>query len=123
MAATSWKQGPFGVQSGMTLVVDLQAFLVVMSLMAILLSASIAERESTRAALLEGDERFRVLAESSPDVIMRFDRAYRHSYVNPAVEGQTGIPARVSRQDPSRAGVSRTPRGVGGAIGRCSGLG
>ena len=94
MAATSWKQGPFGVQSGMTLVVDLQAFLVVMSLMAILLSASIAERESTRAALLEGDERFRVLAESSPDVIMRFDRAYRHSYVNPAVEGQTGIPAR-----------------------------
>lgn len=91
VAATSWGQGPFGAGSGAAAVVDLQAFLVVMSLMAMLLSASIAERESTRAALLEGDERFRALAESSPDVIMRFDREHRHLYVNPAVELQTGI--------------------------------
>jgi len=93
VAATSWGHGPFGAVRGASTVVDLQAFLVVMSLMAMLLSASIAERERARAAVLEGDERFRALAESSPDVIMRFDRQHRHLYVNAAVEPQTGIPA------------------------------
>lgn len=33
----------------------------------------------------------RVLAEYSPDVIMQFDRSHRHLFVNPQVEGQTGI--------------------------------
>jgi PAS domain S-box-containing protein len=32
------------------------------------------------------------LAENSPDVIARYDRAYRHLYINPAVETSTGIP-------------------------------
>lgn len=37
-------------------------------------------------------EKFRALAENSLDTIMRFDRQYRHTYVNPVVEKQTGIP-------------------------------
>jgi len=49
-------------------------------------------RERT-ATIAESEERFRALAESSADVIMRFDRRHRHLYANPAVEGQTGIPA------------------------------
>ncbi|MEW6368541.1 MAG: PAS domain S-box protein [Acidobacteriota bacterium] len=36
-------------------------------------------------------DHFRALAENSCDVIMRFDRQYRHLYVNPVVESQTGI--------------------------------
>jgi PAS domain S-box-containing protein len=40
----------------------------------------------------EPHDHFRVLAEYSPDVIMRFDRALRHVYVNAAVEKGTGIP-------------------------------
>ncbi len=46
------------------------------------------------AQLRASEERFRALAENSLDVIMRFDRAYRHLYANPIVESQTGIPAR-----------------------------
>jgi PAS domain S-box-containing protein len=40
-------------------------------------------RREEDLALSEAD--FRSLAESTPDVIMRFDRAYRHVYVSPAV--------------------------------------
>ena len=42
--------------------------------------------------LEESREHFRNLAENSPDVIMRFDFAHRHTYVNQTVEEQTGIP-------------------------------
>ena len=35
-------------------------------------------------------ERFRLLADYSPDVIMQFDRSHRHLFVNSQVEGQTG---------------------------------
>ena len=34
---------------------------------------------------------FKSIVETSHDVIMRFDRAHRHLYVNKAVEAQTGI--------------------------------
>lgn len=44
-------------------------------------------------SLQESEEKFRALAEGSPDTIMRFDRAHRHLYVNRAVESFTGIPA------------------------------
>ncbi|MDP3581249.1 MAG: PAS domain S-box protein, partial [Ignavibacteria bacterium] len=39
------------------------------------------------------EEKFRTLAESSEDTIMRFDRNFRHLYVNPVVEKQTELPA------------------------------
>ncbi|MBF0290028.1 MAG: transporter substrate-binding domain-containing protein [SAR324 cluster bacterium] len=43
--------------------------------------------------LFEQKETFRALSDNLPDVIMRFDREYRHLYVNSPVEAMTGIPA------------------------------
>lgn len=51
-----------------------------------------AELTDANAALRASEERFRVLAEYSHDVIMRFDRQRRHLYVNPSVEKVSGIP-------------------------------
>lgn len=36
-------------------------------------------------------ESFRALTENSPDIIMRFDREYRHLYVNSRVDEILGI--------------------------------
>jgi len=52
----------------------------------------ITERQKKEEALRESEEKFRSLAESSPDYIVRYDRKCRHIYVNPAalrVSGQT----------------------------------
>jgi len=42
---------------------------------------------------IETADRFRSLADNSPDMIVRYDRALRRTYVNPAWEAVTGIPA------------------------------
>ncbi len=41
--------------------------------------------------LYQREQEFKALVENSPDIITRFDRQLRHVYVNPAVEGVTGI--------------------------------
>lgn len=43
--------------------------------------------------LRDCEETFRAFAENALDVIMRFDRSFRHLYVNPAAERSTGIPS------------------------------
>ena len=58
------------------------------------LMREIAVRKETETALRQSEETFRALAENSRDTIMRFDRSFRHLYVNPIVESQTGIPAK-----------------------------
>ena len=57
-----------------------------------LVSTAYARRASERE-LRGSEERFRALAENSPDAIMRFDRAHRHLYVNPSAGLMTGIPS------------------------------
>lgn len=51
----------------------------------------ITDRHRAEEALRSSEETFRALSENSSDVIMRFDPQFRHLYVNPAVEGQSGI--------------------------------
>lgn len=57
------------------------------------LHAEIVERKQTEALLRKREQEFRTLAENSPDMVIRYDRACRRFYVNPAYERETGIPA------------------------------
>ncbi|HPT81131.1 MAG TPA: PocR ligand-binding domain-containing protein [Methanosarcina thermophila] len=52
----------------------------------------ITERKKAEEALVRSENKFRTLAENSPDVIVRYDRQKRHIYVNPAAEEPTGYP-------------------------------
>jgi PAS domain S-box-containing protein len=52
----------------------------------------IALHRRTVQALTETENRFRHLAEMSPDIIGRFDRSCRHIYVNRAAAEITGLP-------------------------------
>lgn len=61
--------------------------------MASLLEARIAERKSAEEALRKSEERFRSLAESSEDCIIRYDSGCRTLYVNPACARISGIEA------------------------------
>jgi PAS domain S-box-containing protein len=54
----------------------------------------INQRKQTKELLRESEESFRALTENSQDVIMRFDRDFRHLYVNSYVEKMTGIAPR-----------------------------
>ncbi len=51
-------------------------------------------RVKAEEASRKSEEMFRALAENSSDVIMRFDRQFRHLYASSGVEKETGIPSR-----------------------------
>jgi len=57
----------------------------------LLVCRDIDAQKKMEQSLVESQEHFRALAENSPDIIMRFDREFRHVYVNDAVVAQTGI--------------------------------
>ncbi|MDA8429744.1 MAG: PAS domain-containing protein [Geobacteraceae bacterium] len=59
------------------------------------LSQQIEERKRTEDALYEAQQVFRVLVENSPDIIARYDRECRRTYVNPTYLKVAKIP----RQD------------------------
>ncbi|WP_052292278.1 hybrid sensor histidine kinase/response regulator [Methanosphaerula palustris] len=51
----------------------------------------ITERKRIEHTLRESEEKFRSLAESSPDYIMRYDQKCRHTYMNPAALLASGL--------------------------------
>lgn len=53
-----------------------------------------AEKSSYALQASSNEQAFKTLVENSPDVISRHDRKLRHTYVNPAIERATGIPAK-----------------------------
>lgn len=54
-------------------------------------SRQIIERLAIESELRVSEERFRALADNSPDIILRFDREFRILYASPALEKATGI--------------------------------
>jgi two-component system cell cycle sensor histidine kinase/response regulator CckA len=52
----------------------------------------IAVLHQAQEALRKREREFKTLVENAPDVIVRFDRQYRHIYVNPVVEKEFGSP-------------------------------
>jgi PAS domain S-box-containing protein len=54
--------------------------------------SDITERKLAERALKESETHFRALAENSPDIIIRFDREYRHLYANPAAVESYNLP-------------------------------
>jgi PAS domain S-box-containing protein len=53
----------------------------------------VTERRAAEDALRRREEEFHSLADHVPDVVARFDRDFRHLYINPRIEGITGRPA------------------------------
>lgn len=53
----------------------------------------VTDRKQMEAELRRREQRFKTLAENSPDIISRIDSEFRHLYVSPAIEQITGIPA------------------------------
>jgi PAS domain-containing protein len=78
--------------------------------------------KEAQAALQERERELRTVADNSPDIIVRFDRALRHVFINAAVERVTGKPmalflGRTNRElgmpaDAVRAVGQRDPQGV-----------
>ena len=51
----------------------------------------LASERTNQASLQESEQRFRTLAEHAPDIIARFDRRFRHLYVNARAEAASGL--------------------------------
>jgi two-component system, chemotaxis family, CheB/CheR fusion protein len=51
----------------------------------------VTDRRRAETILTRQQQQIRALVEHAPDVIARFDREYRHVYVNPAIEQITGM--------------------------------
>ncbi|HWW07722.1 PAS domain S-box protein [Collimonas sp.] len=58
------------------------------------LARDITESKQVEELLSKREQEFRTLAENLPDLVVRYDRNCRRTYVNPAYERATGIPAR-----------------------------
>lgn len=71
---------------------NLSRFLLGPSSQYILVIRDIEEQKQMEESLKKSREHFRNLAENSPDIIMRFDAAHKHIYVNQRVEDVIGIP-------------------------------
>jgi PAS domain S-box-containing protein len=52
----------------------------------------ITARKQMEEAFQRREQKFRSLAENLPDVVARFDRNFRHLYINPVIEAITGYP-------------------------------
>jgi len=56
-------------------------------------AVDITERKRAEALLQAKEQEFRAIVENAPDQIIRYDREFRRTYVNPAVARAYGLPA------------------------------
>ena len=55
------------------------------------LMEDISDRKQAEAERYRRGQEFKALVENAPDIIARFDREFRHLYVNPVIEEATGL--------------------------------
>ncbi|MBN1290729.1 MAG: PAS domain S-box protein [Candidatus Latescibacteria bacterium] len=55
------------------------------------IASDISEIKKAEEALRASEEKYRLLLESTPDIIMRFDKNLRHIYVSPSIKNINGI--------------------------------
>ncbi len=75
-------------------------------------AADISEMKRIEKALHASEELYRTLVKNMPDVLMRFDREYRHLYVSENVAEVAGIP--------SASFIGKTHRDLGFPEGHCA---
>lgn len=73
--------------------------------LAAVLIRDLSERKRAEEALAEGERRFRTVLDSLPDIITRFDRDLRYTFISPNVERISGSPI--------SAYLGKTPRETG----------
>ncbi|MDM7919389.1 MAG: PAS domain S-box protein [Methanosarcina sp.] len=66
---------------------------------------NITERKKAEEALIRSENKFRTLAENSPDVIARFDRQKRYAYINPAGSASGYSPEEIIGKNSSELGI------------------
>ena len=54
----------------------------------------ITKRKQMEESLRRSEQAYKALADNAPDLVVRFDKGLRHLYVNPVVEGISGISPR-----------------------------
>jgi PAS domain S-box-containing protein len=64
------------------------------------LRKEIGERQQAEALLHAKEQEFRAIVENAPDQIIRYDREFRRTYVNPAVAEAYGLPAEALIDEP-----------------------
>jgi PAS domain S-box-containing protein len=69
------------------------------------LRAEITERKRAEALLHAQEQVFRAIVENAPDQIIRYDRDFRRTYVNPAVARFYGMPAETLIGKPLGSGI------------------
>ena len=72
------------------------------------LRKEIAERKHAEALLHAKEQEFRAMVENAPDQIIRYDREFRRTYVNPAVTKAYGLPAEALIGKPVGSVIQRT---------------
>jgi PAS domain S-box-containing protein len=66
---------------------------------------NITERKKAEETLIRSENEFRTLAENSPDVIARFDRQKRYTYINPAGSASGYPPEEIIGKNSSELGI------------------
>ena len=74
----------------------------------IALRKEIAERKYAEALLHAKEQEFRAMVENAPDQIIRYDREFRRTYVNPAVTKAYRLPAEALIGKPVGSVIQRT---------------
>ncbi|HMG73207.1 MAG TPA: PAS domain S-box protein [Pyrinomonadaceae bacterium] len=67
--------------------------------------AAAVERKRAEALLHAKEQEFRAIVENAPDQIIRYDREFRRTYVNPAVARAYGLPAEALMGKPIGSGL------------------